>query len=268
MGTAQAELSSIQKRVIADHASMEDMTADQRRDFRKQIFGSLGNTNKVAQRIYNRAHKAMIEANMLPKLSAVGKPTAIKKTNVANRAIGTSIQYDSGTVEMTNQGLVSQSFGNKFNTGWNPNAGASGALNPVLATGSVTMLTINMANVSSSNAFITIANGTGVGASLVTSANLGMTTGTNTISVTGGGGLPTAGPFLGAIWQNLGGTGSGDIVAIATGTTNGQGYHGVTFNDQVFLDFVDVTGRNAMFRVQGSLLADTVPVELMNFSVE
>lgn len=261
MGTAQAELSSIQAQVIADQKSMENMNADQRRDFRKQIFG---NSDKAAQHAYNHAYKAMVEANMMPQLSDVGKPSIEKKSNVANRAIGTSIQYDSGAIENTNEGLASQTVANKFNTGWNPGAGASGAINPVLASGSITAITVNMGSTAGSAAFMTIVNGTGTGGSVVESVSRPVTPGMNTIAVT----VATAGPFLGGVWQDAGGTGGGDVVAVATGTTNGQGYHAVQFNDIVVTDFADIAGRNAVFRVQGSLLADTVPVELMNFSVE
>ena len=261
MGAAQAELSSIQKQVIADHNSMDSMSAEQRRDFRKQIFG---NTDKVAQRAYNQAYKAMVEANMMRELSPVTALATAKKQVTANRAVGTSIQYDSGTVEATNAGAASYSQGNKFNTAWNPTAGASGALNPVLTTGSVTAVTVSMGATAGSAAFLTIANGTATGATLVTSVSVPVAVGLNTIT---GLAIATNGPFLGAIWQNAGGT-SGDVIAMATGTTNGQGYHGVNFNDIALTDFSDVASRNAVFRVQGQLVADTVPVELMNFSVE
>jgi len=266
MGTAHAELSDIQKKVIADHQSMEGMTADQRREFRKEIFGGFNNTNKAAQRAYNQAYKAMVEANMLTKLSDVGKPTVGDKGNVASRAVGTMIQYDSGMIATSNQGQASQTVGNKFNTGWNPTAGASGALNPVLATGSITALTINMASVGGTAAFITVANGTGSGASLVSSVSVPLAAGTNTLT---GAAFATSGPFLAGVWQPTGGADSAnDVVGVATGTTNGQGFHGVSFNDIALTNFADIPSRNAVIRLQGQLLQDSVPVELMNFQVE
>ena len=260
MGTAQAELSTIEKKVIADNQAMHNMTAEERRDFRKEIFG---NADKVAQRAYNHAYKAMYEAEMISELAFTGnQPT---QANNPNRAVGTMIQYDSGAIETSNQGIASQSVGNKFNTGWNPDAGA-GAINPVLTAGSVTAITVNMGSVGGSAAFMTIANGTGSGGSVVSSPNLPAAPGTNNIT---GLALATSGPFLGSVWQGAGGASSAeDVVAVATGTTNGQGFHGVSFNDIALTSFVDIPSRNAVFRVQGQLLQDSVPVELMNFSVE
>jgi len=263
MGTAQAELSALQTQILADHQKMQSLNADERRAFRKEIFG---NGNKNAQRTYNQTYKAMHEAGLIVEKAPIGG--ASSKAMVANRAVGTNIQYDSGTVETTNQGLPSQSVGNKFNTGWNPDAGASGALNPVLSAGSVTQITVSMAAAGGSAAFMTIANGTGSGASVVDSPSLSANVGMNTISV---GPYNTTGPFLGSVWQNGGGTTTAtaaDIVAVATGTTNGQGYHGVSFNDIAMTAFADIPNKNAVFRVSGQLLQDSVPVELMNFSVE
>lgn len=261
MGTAQAELSALQKQVLADNVKMNTMTVEQRREFRKQIFG---NTDKVAQRAYNKAYKDMYVAGLVSEKSHTGNATS--KAKVANRAVGTNITYDSGAPSSTNTGLPSQSVGNRFNSGWNPSAGASGAINPVLDTGSVTQITVSMGAVGGSAAFMTIVNGTSSGASVV-SPSLPAAPGLNTIAFSTA--ITVNGPFMGAVWQPAGGTtASNDVVAVATGTVNGQGHHGVSFNDIAVTAITDLAGINAVYRVSGQLLQDTVPVELMNFEVE
>ncbi len=253
--SAQDGLSELEKKVISDYKSMESKTADQRRDFRKQIFG---NPDKKIQRPYNQAYKRMMEAGLMPKLSDVGKASILPK-NTTLRIPGTSITYDNGLPTGTFVGQSSFMLGNLFNTD------EGQAVEP---SGSVTMVTFDMQAVGGGNVFLSMySNIMGASANQVTSMGTPAVPGLNTIT------LPTAlsysnGAFLAGIWQFTAGS---DTLAASTGSINGQGFHGVSINDGgVGMSYNSMAtsggmGVNAIFRVQGDV---TTPVELMNFDIE
>ncbi|MFK8010927.1 MAG: hypothetical protein AB8B80_02735 [Marinicellaceae bacterium] len=262
MGLAQSdELTALQAKVLSDHTAMQEMSAVERKSFRKQIFN---NSNKQERIAYNSTYKSMHQAGMLPKLAKVSS------TAVANRAPGTNITYDDGNASGVNNGQPAFGFGNRFNSAFNPTAGASGAINPVGVggAGSVTMLTFSLAVDNDSGAFVTIGTniqGTAANSPLVTNTT-GLAVGMNMVTVSA---VPFSGEFLGAVWQAGGGSGSDDVLGVSTGTVDGQGFHALSFDDSPVTGIVDVANQNAIFRVSGTnLVDDSVPVELMNFSVE
>ena len=242
IGTAQAELSDLQSQVIADHHSMQSMNAEQRRDFRHQIWN---NSDKTAQRAYNRAYKDMAEAGLLVKLSADGS----NKASTQNRVPMTSISYHSGALTPATQSSVA--VGNRFNTG---------GLNPIEVSGSITMFTADLASADGNVFYSFYDQLAGTTANQITSMSVPMTTGINTVT------LATAlnyvgNEFLGGIW-NFG----GDVVNLAAGTTGGQGFHGMEINDgSTGSGFATIANMNGAFGVSGNL---TTPVELMNFSID
>lgn len=180
----------------------------------------------------------------------------------STRTPGTSIQYDDGVVTGT-AGIASQMLGNRFDT-------AQG--NPVVSSGSVTMITFDMVNTFfGSVVFSLFDQVSGTMANRVTSmARPGIMTGLNTLSVMS----PTTnnayqgGTFLAGIWQ-FDPTMTG--LGVGTGTTLGQGHHAISLNDNpTGTGLTTVTtggggGLNAVFRVVGDV---AVPVELMEFKVD
>ncbi len=262
VGLAHAELTPLQTKVLNDHNSMKDMSGDERRTFRGKLFNQENQEQRIA---YNSTYKKMSMAGLLPKLSP---KTTTKSADVASRAPGTTIIYDNG-VNAGNTGQVGFGYGNRFNSGFNPGAGASGAINPVGVggAGTVTMATFSIA-AGDGAAFYTIGTNI-VGSSAATGfvGNTSTAVGMNTKTLA----TPVAfnGEFLGSVWQSQGGSGSGDVVGADAGTVNGQGFHGLSFDDSPITGIVAVADRNAIFRVTGTnLLDDSVPVELMNFSID
>jgi hypothetical protein len=240
MGTAQAELSGLQRQVIADHNSMQNMNTEQRRAFRQQIWN---NSDKVAQRAYNRAYKAMVEAGMIGQLSATNK------TSNPNRVPMTSVSYHSGALTAAVPSSVM--IGNRFNTG---------GLNPLEMSGSITMFTANIAAASGNVFFSFYDQLAGTTANQITSMSTPMIAGQNTITLATELNY-TGNEFLGGIW-NFG----GDSANLAAGTVGGQGFHAVQINDgNPGMSFATIANMNGAFGVGGNL---TTPVELMNFSID
>ncbi|MEL6545672.1 MAG: hypothetical protein AAFQ82_13655, partial [Myxococcota bacterium] len=164
-------------------------------------------------------------------------------------------------------GTASQMLGNRFDTALNS---AGTALAPIEESGSITMVTFNMINTFFGSAVWSLyTNQQGTMAVQVTSmARPGVMTGLNTLAVS----APTtanaymSGTFLAGIWQfDPSMTG----LALDTGTTAGQGFHGISLNDGANASMItDVStagmGVNAIFRVSGNV----APVELMSFTVK
>ena len=256
-----AELTPIQIKVLKDHNSMQEMSGNERRAFREKIFNQENKEDRIA---YNRTYKTMSVANMLPKLSKAAT------TPISSRTPGTAIVYDNG-VGTTNTGAAGFGYGNRFNTGFNPGAGASGALNPVGVggAGTVTMVTFSLLSDSQSVAFVTIGtNLTGSNASTGFVGGVPSAVGLNTVTFSTA--VPFNGQFFGGVWQPAGGTSTAGVVLGSTaGTVNGQGFHALSYDDSPIASVLDIPNANAIFRVQGTnLLDDSVPVELMNFSIE
>jgi len=174
------------------------------------------------------------------------------QTKAPKNRIPGIIAYDDGVV--TGQaGISGNSFGNQFNT-------AVGS--PVNAAGSVTGLRFFMAPGGTDNVFLSVFGAvSGTSASVLTSVSVpvsGSVTWTTHAFAT-----PIAYPgssFLAGVWYT-----PGDTIAVGTGTTGGQGLHGMWINDVAGTGFNAPGTFNAMMQASGDIL---VPVELMSFSVQ
>ncbi|MBL4659315.1 MAG: hypothetical protein JKY19_03090 [Alcanivoracaceae bacterium] len=269
--TSNAEVTVIQQEVLDNYMSMKNMSSQQRKEFRAQIFAG---KSRQETKAYTQAYKQV--RGMLPDYlgvtnktdpAKVGKqPTKTNKS--ANRTPGSSITYDTGTVFGTT-GIASEMLGNRFDTALN----TSGTMCcfPVETSGSITMITFNMANTFFSSAVWSLySNVSGTTAMQVTSMGRGIMTGLNTLSVMS----PTSanaymnGAFLAGIFQFMpASTG----LAVDSGTLGGQGFHAININDGTTGTMLtNVTtggggGLNAIFRVSGNV---ATPVELINFTIE
>ncbi len=163
-----------------------------------------------------------------------------------------TITYDDGVANVAPT-TTSRCWGNRFDTG--------GGF-PVQASGSITKVSVYMVSISG-NAFITIADqlNTGAGTAMnIDSSSYPMTVGWNVVSFT----TPfsyVGSSFLAGIWYF-----GGDVPGLGTGTTGGQGHHGMDINDSAgtLTGYNPSTTFNALFRPMGDLLT---PVELRNFEV-
>jgi hypothetical protein len=265
-----AEVTAIQQEVLDNYMAMKNMSTQQRKDYRGQIFA---NKSRKQTKAYNKAFKQV--RAMLPEYLGVtnqsdkarlGKKTVTKK-KTATRTPGTNITYDTGNVIGT-AGIASQMLGNRFDSALN----TSGTMCcfPVETSGSVTMITFDMVNTFFSSAVFSIySNIMGTTAVRVTSMARGIGMGLNTLSIMS----PTTnnaymnGAFLAGIFQFMpASTGLG----VDTGTVSGQGFHAININDGTAgAALATVTsgsmGLNAIFRVTGNV---STPVELINFTIE
>ena len=197
------------------------------------------------------------------------KPEAVEPSRgaAAAKVAGSNITYDTGTV-FGGGGTASQMLGNRFDTALDTGGNCCAA---VESSGSITMITFDMIlTFFGSVVWSLYSDVSGTMAMQVTSmARPGIMTGLNTLAVMS----PTTanvysnGTFLAGIWQ-FAPTMTG--LAIDTGTTGGQGFHGISLNDgAVGTGLTTVTtggmGVNAIFRVSGDV---ATPVELMDFTIE
>ena len=174
-----------------------------------------------------------------------------------SRAIG-SIAYDDGVVTAL-PGVTSHCFGNRFNT-------FTGS--PVMANGMLTEMSVFVASGAGTDGiFVSLygpVNTTAGTAPFVGDEFVTLTAGSGTWNAINLTGFTTpwsySGPsFLAGVWYI-----AGDSVGLGTGTTNGQGHHGMMINDIVGTGYTELSGLNALVRVTG----DIVPVELMHFTIE
>lgn len=174
---------------------------------------------------------------------------AIQTQPAKSRAAGT-IQYDDGVATGTPTG-DSHCWGNQFNSAMGSSVNASG---------SVTGVQFYMAAVTG-NAFVSVYGPVaGATAAQLTSVSVPAAAGWNTHTFTAALNY-TGSSFLAGVWYF-----GGDSVAVGTGTTGGQGLHGMHINDgAVGTGFTAPGTFNALVRASGNVL---VPVELMSFSVE
>ena len=252
-----AELTDLEKKVIADYASMESMTADERRSFRKTIFA---NPDKMAQRKYNRAFKKVTEAGLMPQLTKLNNISS-KSNGSPSKIAGTNITYDDGSSFPGFTAINSKTIGNRFDSALNP-AGTS--IEPVEASGSITMATFIMQAADGNVFFSVFDNINGTTANLVTSLVIPGTTSANTHTFASAVNY-TGGPFIAGVWNF-----NTDNIAAGTGTLGGQGFHGVSINDISGTAYnATLTsggmGLNALVRVSGNV---ATPVELLNFEIE
>ncbi len=176
------------------------------------------------------------------------------QTKAPKSRVAGLIQYDDGVVTAI-PGLSSFSFGNQFST-------AAGS--PVNANGSVTQLQFYMASGAGTDGVWVSVFGpvAGTTAPVLSSAFVSVIAGSATWS-THTFASPvtyTGASFLAGVWY-LG----GDSVGLGSGTSAGQGHHGMMINDVAGTGFSTLPGLNALVRAGGDVL---VPVELMSFSVQ
>ncbi len=252
-GSANAELSKLQKQVVADNETMTNMGASERREFRQKIWN---NSDKVAQRAYNQAYKELVASGIITFANnsegngnKTKKQHGITSVNNSNRGGPFSISYHSGTLAPST--AASNMVGNRFNT-------ISGAAVPT--SGSITGFTADMAVVAGTNAFFSMFDQiAGTTANLITSATQPMASGFNDVTLATG--LSYVGSeFLAGVW-----VGGGDTINVATGTVGAQGFHAVQINDIVGTALATISNMNAAIGVRGN---PPVPVELMNFSID
>ncbi len=215
---------------------------------------TMSRTERLA---YQKEYKAALEAAALkaglqPKAHQPSGRTAATQTLNPD----TSITYHSGTLSPAT--TTSVSVGNRFDTALT----VMGALGPVEMSGSITMVTADLA-AASGNVFVSVYDQlSGTTANQVTSRSTPMVTGFNSIT------LPTAlnyvgTSFLAGVWNF---TGAGDTVNVATGTVGGQGFHGMSINDgNPGNGFNAFTMTNGAVGVGGNV---ATPVELMSFSID
>ena len=214
--------------------------------------------SKTERLAYQRQYKDALEAAARQAGAIPSQPKSTQpsgRTAPVPRVPGSSITYHSGTLSAATGSSVS--VGNRFDTALT----TMGALGPVEMSGSITMVTVDMAAVSG-NAFISVFDQlAGTTANQITSMSTPMVTGLNSIT------LPAAlnyvgSSFLAGVWNF---TGGGDTVNVATGTAGGQGFHGMSINDgNPGNGFNAFTMTNGTVGVGGNV---ATPVELMGFEI-
>ncbi len=245
------------QKVEDDYMAMMPMTRDERQAYWQANVNDLERSERLT---YQRAYKSLVPS--LPAMPpAAGSSSGATDSNV--RVPGTNITYDAGVGTGTQIVPSSIMFGNQFDVALN---GAGTMTESVETTGSVTQITFSMNTAAGSdNVFWSLmSNVSGTMASVVTSASIPTVPGLNTVTVA----VPYSnGTFLAGVWFI-----SGDTLQGSTGTVGGQGFHGISINDIAATGLQPATsggmGVNAIFRVSGDVLQATVPVELMDFTIE
>ena len=249
------------QKVESDHLAMLEMSNEERRAYWEANVNNLERSERLT---YQRAYKALVPN--LPRLPS--DASAIAKVSASQPAIrvpGTNITYDDGISTGVTVPQSSVSVGNLFNSGFDGTG-----IEPVETSGSITMVTVNMLGVGGGAAFFSVfSNIMGTTANVVSSMTIPVTAGLNTVT------LGTAvnysnGAFLAGMWNF---TAASDSVAVGAGTVNGQGFHGISINDIAGTGYNSALtsagmGVNALIRVSGDVLQNTVPVELMDFTIE
>ena len=264
-----AAVTAIQQEVLDNYMAMKNMSSQERKDYRAQVFA---NKSRQETKAYTQAYKQV--RGMLPNYLGVTNktdPAKVGKQSKSNKSVnrtpGTNITYDTGTVVGTT-GIASQMIGNRFDVALD----TSGTMCcfPVESSGSITMITFNMVNTFFSSAVWSLySNVSGTTAMRVTSMGVGVMTGLNTLSVMS----PTTanaymnGSFLAGIFQFMpASTGLG----VDAASVGGQGFHAISINDGTTGSMLatatsGTAGLNAVFRVSGNV---ATPVELINFTIE
>jgi hypothetical protein len=196
-----------------------------------------------------------------------GRPNARKAeakvlADASQFVVGT-VQYDTGTnagfhPDGANGGNLNRTVGNRFNS-------ALGG--PLLAAGTVTMLTVFPANGGTQSVSIGSAPST-MGTVMVfdyLTANL-MAGQFNAITVAPA--VNVTADFVGLFLGAFGTTQAAGLLGMSDMATMGQGYHaleGFYLSGMIGTMFQTVPNRNAMLRATGNILT---PVELMDFKIQ
>ncbi len=187
-----------------------------------------------------------------PSTRALDAPVQAARVK-SSRAMG-QIIYDDGV--MTASPVTSSyCYGNQFDT-------FIGA-NPVMVSGSVTAMSFYMGTAAGTDAVFVSVFGpvSGTTASVLASASVPLNNGAgafNTHVFASPINYPGS-SFLAGVWYI-----AGDTPGLASGTTAGQGHHGMVINDIVGTGFSLLSGLNGMVGAWG----DVLPVELMTFTVQ
>jgi len=266
---AQVNLTEAEQSVVDHYKNMQSMGSEERKTYREQLFSGM---SRSEQKSFQEAFKSI--RSRLPELLGIEDTATETNKNQASansgqsvRVPGSGIQYDSGNTTGT-AGVASQMVGNRFDTAINTMGTA--CCSPVETSGTITMATFEMVNTFFGSAVFSVySNVVGTGAVQVTSmAYPGLMTGLNTITL-GGGGTANAyanGSFLAGIWQF---DPTMTAIGVDTGTTGGQGHHGISLNDGAMGTMLtNLTSLNAVMRLQGNLVTASVPVELIDFTIE
>lgn len=253
---------SFAQQLRADQAAIYAMSREERQQY---VAAGFQSPDRATRRAFKLALEEVrqewdiVEDKPEPPADNEGSKRGLEAAKVA----GTNITYDTGTVTGGSIGTASQMVGNRFNTG-------SGL--PVETSGSITQITFDMVVTFFGSAVWSLYTDiVGTMADQVTSmARPGIMTGLNTLAVMS----PTTdnaymnGTFLAGIWQ-FDPTMTG--LAYDTGSTNGQGFHGISLNDAAvgtMLNSTVTAGANPVnfiFRVSGDVVT---PIELMDFTIE
>lgn len=187
---------------------------------------------------------------------AVRQLEAPIQTKAPKSRVAGIIQYDDGIMTGL-PNVASESFGNQFNSA------LGGSVN---ASGSVTQMQFYLASVAGTAAFVSVFGPVaGTAAPVLASVNVtAVAAGTWNTHAFGTAVSYTGASFLAGVWLNALPPGA-DAVGLGTGTTAGQGMHGMHINDIVGTGFTAPGTFNALVRAGGDVL---VPVELMSFSIE
>ena len=197
-----------------------------------------------------RLNTRLITKNLLHSTVAVGLGFLLLA-----QAQAQLIRYDNG-VSNALPTVSSHMYGNRFNT-------VSGMALPT--GGTLTMASFYLNSIGGAAAFVSVADqlntGAGTAMNIISNNYAGlMAPGFNVVTF-----APplnfVGNSFLAGVWYF-----GSDVPGLGTGTTMGQGFHGMHMNDggTTLTGFVPLTNQNALFRVNGSGL----PVELLHFKVE
>lgn len=257
---------SLRRQLETDRAKIYAMSAEERQQYVSQYFQS---PDREVRRAFKKALEQVRGEWNIPQVDDGPAPEVQRadRAEAAAKVAGSSIQYDTGTV-FGSAGVASQMLGNRFDNALNT---AGTAISPVEATGSITMITFEMINTFFGSVVWSLySNVMGTSAMQITSmARPGIMTGLNTLSVMASStdNAYMNGTFLAGIWQF---DPTMTALAVDTGSTGGQGFHGISLNDGAtgtMLNTVTAGGMgvNAIFRVQGNV---ATPVELLEFTID
>ncbi|MEM8963702.1 MAG: hypothetical protein AAGD38_19625, partial [Acidobacteriota bacterium] len=249
---------TFRQQLEADRERLYEMSREERHAYISEHLGSDSPEERFA---FKRALEVFRSESDLSSLNQEQRPVVNDRPGaLAARAAGTNITYDTGVNAVGPGGADSFMVGNRFDTGLGF---------PVEDTGTITMITFNIVNTFNDVAIWSLySNIMGTTANRVTTMSRAVAPGFNTLSVAS----PTTmnvymnETFLAGIWQ-LDPASSG--LALDTATVAGQGFHGISINDNTpmggpggfsYNDNLTVMGAqvNVVFRVSGNVV---LPVE-------
>ena len=211
---------------------------------------------------YQQQYKLALEEAARRAGAIPAEPKSRRSTGQTQQAVdnpGTSITYHSGALFSATQNGVA--VGNQFDSALTQIPGMGTMIGPVTMSGSVTMVTVDMAAVGGGMAFVSLFDQlSGTSANLLLASNVPMVAGVNVITLA----PPVSyvgSSFLAGVWNWTTGT---NTLNLATGSVGLQGFHGMSINDIPPTGFMTLGATNAAVSVGGDVV---VPVELMSFEI-